>query len=94
MGRYRVRVLEVEAVQWTGGNEAELIKFTDRGFMALDDDDRENCDNPEWTASVVTSKHGAWEGLHPNGWVIKNVASGEISIADQETFEMCFEPAR
>jgi hypothetical protein len=72
--RFRKRPVEVEAIRWTGDNEAEIQAFTGVShFNALDADDREHADDPEWTAQVFDDLHSTWVGVYTGQWIIKGV---------------------
>lgn len=86
--RRRRRVFEFEAVQWTGDNEADLIKFTDHSFYAIDPEDRD--DDPDATGSVCTSEGGAWVAIHPGTWITKD-ATGRIATISAEDFDATYE---
>lgn len=88
----QIRPREIEAVQWGGGNEAELIAFAGSGnFSVLDDEDRANCEDPEATAEVLDSRHSTWELLYVGDWVIRE--SGGLRKCSAEEFEERYEAA-
>lgn len=79
---YRMKPQDVAAVQWAGDNEDELIKFAGHNFEAFDgpcDDD------PEATASLLTSRYSSWELVYTGDWVIK-AEDGSLERWDEETF--------
>lgn len=86
--RFRKRPVEVEAIQWTGDNEAELDAFTCGQFQALDPEDRS--DDPDMTGSVFDKLHSTWVGVYTGQWVIKGVKGEFYPIAPDvlaETYE-------
>ena len=87
--RYRHRIPEIEAVQWTGTNADALRAFMGASFYEIDPEDRG--DNPDATAAMRESKHNTWCELEPGDWVVK-LGEGfyEFSATD---FAERFEPA-
>lgn len=90
MTTYRRRPAVIEAIQWTDTNPDELTAFAGQRFMPLEPDER--TDDPEATASVLTSKHSSWELLYPGQWVLKD-DQGRVSIWYDEEFRATYEPA-
>lgn len=88
MARFRSRPVEVDAVQWTGGNEEELISFTRGQFNALDEDDRANCDDPEATAQLF-DRRGMWRLVFDGDWVVRE--AGQFSKYRRDAFDAQFE---
>jgi hypothetical protein len=86
---YRQKVVDVEAIQWTGENELELIQFTNNQFEWLDPDDR--TDDPDQDAAVFESLHSRWVGVYPTDWILKD-SSGSLSKISNEKFEQTYEP--
>lgn len=88
----RKKPITVEAVQWTGDNEDELITFTDDQFRALDTG-HPNLDNlahtecdvldPEASAAVYDYLHVTWVGVKTDQFVIRGV-KGEFYPIDPE----------
>ncbi|GHA95327.1 hypothetical protein GCM10010330_56850 [Streptomyces tendae] len=88
--RYRKRPVEVDTIQWTGDNEAELIAFTSNNFHALDDADRENSDDPEATATVYDKLHSTWILVYTGQHIVRGVKGEYYPIAEDvlaETYE-------
>lgn len=89
--KLRKKPIEVDAVQWTGGNEAEVTAFTGTAcFNALDEEDREHADDPDWTAQVFDELHGTWVGVYTGQWIIRGVKGEYYPIAEdvlRETYE-------
>src|SRR5687768_16712957 len=88
IAKFRKRPVEIEAVQWTGDNEEELIGFTSNQFQALAPEDRS--DDPEATGSVFDVLHSTWVLVYPGQWVIKGVKGEFYPIAEDvlaETYE-------
>lgn len=86
--RFRKKPVEVEAVQWTGHNTADLVDFTDGRFLPISPTDYTGVDRI--TARVYDELHSTWVGLRSGQWVIKGV-QGEFYPIDEtvlaETYE-------
>lgn len=73
MDRYRKRPVVVEAVRWTGDNEAEIQAWVGAAyFNALDAEDRENADDPEHTAQLLVRANSVWVGMKTGEWVLQD----------------------
>lgn len=89
MARYRQLPVEVEAIEWTGDNEAELIAFTGNRFQALDPEDR--TDDPDATGAVFDVLHSTWVLVYPGQHVVRGVRGEFYPIAQDvlaETYEV------
>lgn len=89
--RLREKPVEISGIRWTGDNEDELIAFTCNQFNALDDDDREFADDPEWTAQVFDETHCTWVGVYTGQWILKGVKGEFYPCAEDvlaETYEV------
>jgi hypothetical protein len=87
--RYRKRPIEVDTIQWTGDNEAELIAFTDHRFEAVPPEDR--VENPEITAQVFDVLHSTWVGVYIGQHIVRGVKGEYYPIAEDvlaETYEL------
>lgn len=71
MTRYRRKPTpDVEAMQWTGSNVAEVQEWTGpTNFYELEPDDRG--DDPEATASLYVAANSTWLPLVPDEWIIR-----------------------
>ncbi|NUS58801.1 MAG: hypothetical protein HOV66_28700 [Streptomycetaceae bacterium] len=87
--RYRRRPAEIEAVQWTDTNPAELEAFAGQRFMTVDPEDR--IDDPEATASLRESAHECWSLLRPGDWVVKR--GEDFAVLSPEEFAGMYERA-
>lgn len=86
VGYFVPRHAVIAAVTWTGENEAEVQKLTGSSdFWALDEDDRSNSDDPEATATLMTSKHSEWKLVY-TGWVVVRDAHGDLDVLTGEEF--------
>ncbi|WP_445524771.1 hypothetical protein [Streptomyces cyslabdanicus] len=89
--RYRKRPVEVDTIQWTGDNEAQVQAFTGpQNFYALDDADRANSDDPEATATVYDRLHSTWMLVYTGQHIVRGVKGEFYPIAEDvlaETYE-------
>lgn len=92
MARYRKRPVEVEAVQYTGANAAEIKRFVstapsgDDGFLEAHEiagNARAGC---VWNAS-----HNDWNAVNVRDWIIRGTA-GEFYPCEPAIFEATYEP--
>lgn len=88
----RKKPVVVQACQWTGDNEQELIEFTGGQFnaLALTETDRANLDDPEMDAEVRDSQHNTWVLLKTGDWIIRGVRAEFYPCTDEilrETYE-------
>lgn len=66
---YQHKPTIIRVIQWTGGNERELIDFTHGRFAPIDPEDR--IEDPDETGQLFTEEHGVWVGLHLGQCVAK-----------------------
>ena len=90
--RYRKLPIEVDTIQWTGSNEAEVQTFTGGAshFYALDAEDREGSDDPEATAAVFDELHSTWVLVYTGQHIVRGVKGEFYPIAEDvlaETYE-------
>jgi len=92
--RFRKKPVEVEAVQWAGDNESELIAFTSGNFRALPPvpypPHLEHLPPPPITAQVYDVLHSTWVGVETGQWVIKGV-KGEHYPCDADVLAETYE---
>lgn len=81
MPRFRKKPVEVEAVQWTGDNEAELVTFAGDRFHVVDPEDRG--DDPDQTAAVFDTLHNTWVRVYDGQWIVKGVKGEFYPIAPE-----------
>lgn len=100
--RRRKKPVEVDTIQWTGSNEADVQAFTtftapdgsyvlSSNFYALDDEDRENSDDPEATATVYDKLHSTWILVYTGQHIVRGVKGELYPIAEDvlaETYEL------
>lgn len=86
----RKKPVEIQAMQWTGDNEADLADFTGSRFAALDSADRANCDDPEATGQVFDELHSTWVLTYTGDWIIRGV-KGEFYPCRDEVFQETYE---
>lgn len=86
--KFRKRPVVVEAAQWAGDNEAELVAFAGWKFATVDPEDR--TDDPDITAQVFDELHSTWVGVKTGQWVVRGIR-GEFYPIDPgvlaETYE-------
>ena len=87
--RYRKKPIEVDTIQWTGGNEAELVEFTRHQFEAVPAEDR--AENPDITAQVFDELHSTWVGVYTGHHIVRGV-KGEYYPIDPEVLAETYEP--
>lgn len=87
--RYRLISTEVEAIQWTGDNEQELIAFAGHNFSYIHPDDRD--DDPDATGSYL-NKYSAWKLMYDNDYLVK-YSNGTFQAFQPEKFTTTFELA-
>ncbi|MGW5582841.1 hypothetical protein [Streptomyces sp. NPDC003857] len=94
MTTYRKRPIEVDTIQWTGDNEADVQAFTGGPsiFYALDDEDRANSDDPDATAAVYDKLHSTWVLVYTGQHVVRGVKGEYYPIAEDVLAET-YEPA-
>lgn len=88
--RFRKLPVEVEAVQWTGENAAEMRAFAPGKWETVASEDR--ADDPEITAQVYDKLHSTWVGMRTGHWVIKGLA-GEFYPCNPDVFAATYEAA-
>ena len=89
--KFRKKPVTVEAMQWTGDNEAEIQTFASSAhFNAVDLEDR--VDDPDITAQVYDRLHSTWVGVKDGQWIIRGV-QGEFYPCDADVFTETYEDA-
>lgn len=86
--RFRTKVVEIEAMQFTGENHKELLEWTGGNFYGVAPEDRG--DDPEITAEVYDILHSTWIGVKTGQWIVRGV-KGEYYPCDDETFHWKYE---
>ncbi|MFH9013991.1 hypothetical protein ACH4C6_21750 [Streptomyces sp. NPDC017943] len=92
--RYRKRPVEVDTIQWTGDNAAELVEFTGHRFEAIPPEAR--AEKPDVTAQVYDELHDTWVGVKTGQHIVRGVHGEFYPIAEDvlaETYEPAAEPA-
>lgn len=88
--QFHRKPVPVEAVQWTGGNESELVVFAHGRFEAVHPDDRG--DDPEQTGALL-DHHSAWTRVYTGQWIVKD-PEGRFSAVDEVAFAEEYEPVQ
>lgn len=87
--RFRKLPIEIQAMQWTGDNEAELTAFTGPTyFRAVDPEDR--IEDSEITAEVFDELHSTWVGVYTGHWVVRGIR-GEFYPIEQSVLAESYE---
>ena len=75
---------EVDTIQWLGDNEADVQAFTGGAafFFALDDEDRENSDDPEATATVFDCLHSTWILVYTGQHIVRGGRGEHYPLAE------------
>ncbi|MEU6376770.1 hypothetical protein [Streptomyces sp. NPDC046909] len=92
--RYRKKPVEVDTIQWTGTNEADVQAFAcgPSRFYALAEEDRVGCDDPEATAAVFDTLHSTWILVYTGQHIVRGVKGEYYPIAEDALAET-YEPA-
>src|ERR1700729_372778 len=80
----------VQAMQWTGSNEAELARFAGSRFSAVHPG--EMPDDPDVTAELLADAHMQWIGLRDGDWVVRGT-TGWFFVVAAGKFVETYEPA-
>jgi hypothetical protein len=88
--RFRTRIVEIDAVRFTGDNYDELAEWTGGNFAEIHEDDRPYTDDPEATGQVYDKLHSTWILVLAGQWIVKGV-KGEFYPCDDETFHWKYE---
>lgn len=86
--RFRTKIVEIDAMQYTGSNYQDLFEWTGGRFSLVHPDDRE--DDPDITAEVFDVLHSTWIGVKTGQWIVRG-AKGEYYPCDDETFHWKYE---
>ncbi|MFE3060576.1 hypothetical protein [Nocardia sp. NPDC059239] len=87
--KFRTRVREVEAMQWTGDNASALTAWTAGAFQPVDPEDR--TDDPEESGQLLIGHHQTWQGVCPGNWII--LLAGVYFSLTADAFERNYEEA-
>lgn len=80
--RFRTKIVEIEAMQFTGENFYALNKWTDGLFQQSGDED--------FPGHVYDELHMTWILVAPGQWIVRG-AKGEFYPCDDETFHWKYE---
>ncbi|HEY6115939.1 MAG TPA: hypothetical protein VI172_08275 [Candidatus Dormibacteraeota bacterium] len=81
---YQRRVVQVQAVQWTGENAAELRELFGSDFHVLDEQDRANSDDPDATAELIEIPDARWRLMYVGDWAVKESDDSQYRVAAAE----------
>ncbi|MEV0090410.1 hypothetical protein [Streptomyces sp. NPDC050738] len=87
--RFRARVVEVEAIQWSGTNTTELAAFAGDRFTATNAADRSSA--PNSNATFQETDYKAPFDLVVGDWVVRG-EGGWFGVLDDEEFTNRYEP--
>lgn len=103
MSRWRKRPVEVDAIQWTGGNEEAIAAFVGEvnassaqvgfktwnqpGFAVI----RSTVDD-NFAARLWNSAQGDWESVLPTWYVVKGITGHFFTLTAEQFADIC-EPA-
>jgi hypothetical protein len=79
----------VQAIQWTGDNEAEVRELAGGAFGAVSDPG----DDPDVTAELLTTRHSVWELIYTGDWIIM-APDGDLFCATDDEFQRVYVPWR
>jgi hypothetical protein len=89
-GAYRKKPVVIQAMQWTGDNEAEIQAWTGAGrFHEIDPEDRG--DDPDATGALLVDANSAWLTIEPGEWVLRDQAG--FYPCKAAIFAATYEPA-
>lgn len=86
--RYRKRPIVIEALEWTGDNEQQLVEFTGHKFESIAPEDR--AEDGEKTALVYDVLHSTWVGVYTGQHIVRGVKGEFYPIAEDvlaETYD-------
>lgn len=86
---YQTRPVTVEAMQWTGQNTAQLERFTNGRFDAIEPEYRED---PDATGALRESRHESWNTIETGWWIINHPKIGFQALRPED-FERDYQPA-
>lgn len=83
--RFRTKIVEIDAVRFTGENFDELREWTQGYFLPATD-----LWSDQFTGRVYDKLHATWIGVISGQWIVKG-AKGEFYPCDDETFHWKYE---
>lgn len=86
--KFRKKPVEIEAMQFDGGNWIAVEAFASGRFHEVLPEDR--LDDPDITAEVWDALHSTWVGVKDGQWIIRGV-QGEFYPCDPDVFEATYE---
>ena len=88
--KFKTRIVEIEATQFTGTNWSEMIEWTEQSFRQIEYPYLMTHEGRLITAEVFDKLHNAWIGVAPGQWIVRGV-KGEYYPCDDETFHWKYE---
>jgi hypothetical protein len=96
--KFRTKIVEIEATQWTGTNFLEMKEWTEGNFRLQKKRGREVeshghvTRDPDYLVAQVYDKlHTTWINVSKGQWIVRGV-KGEYYPCDDETFFWKYEP--
>lgn len=86
MPKYRSKVVEIEAIQWTGDNNEELEDFAGNKFVG----NKFGVEFSKEHADIFDHLQDTWITVNPFDYIIKGM-KGEFYPRDPEVFRATFE---
>lgn len=102
--KFRTKIVEIEAVRFTGDNTSELVEWTDKRFRdvtkvgigkkLLEKHDAEGAVGVlDFHGEVFDELHQTWINVAVGQWIVKG-AKGEFYPCDDETFHWKYEEVK
>lgn len=93
--RFRTKIVEIEAVQFTGDNLTDMVMFTGvQNFRNTSGpyvaEDGSTLDVLIYSGEVFDKLHDTWIKVAPGQWIVRG-AKGEFYPCDDETFHWKYE---
>lgn len=85
--RYRKKPVEIEAIQWTGSNQAEIADFMGTSPVFEDAPDG----SARGDAVRLRTIHGDDAWARPGDWIIPEIAAGRFYPCKRAVFEATYE---
>ena len=88
--KFRTKIVEIEATQFTGSNWDELSEWSENSFRHGPKPYPLTHEGLELTAEVFDKLHNAWIGVAPGQWIVRGI-KGEYYPCDDGTFHWKYE---
>lgn len=91
--RFRTKIVEIEAVQFTGDNHDELKGWTEGQWDDTEPWNMFGDEDFEYAGQVYDELHDTWINVKPGQWIVRG-AKGEFYPCDDETFHWKYEEVK